>query len=252
MILRDVSVPSPWQHPRANQRVQLGSHSIAYVLQRSARRSVGLWVDAEGLRIRAPQRMSLAEINAALQSKSAWILRKLHDFQVSNTASGAPVLLWQDGMALAWLGADLTVRCCTQSLSQCWRDGNTLWVGLLHHDDQAAQMRHAVQAWAKRQALDHLTKRLDYFAKRLCVSWTHLSLSSARTRWGSAKSDGSIRLHWRLMQFAPAVLDYVVIHELAHLRHMNHGPDFWRLVGALEPNWPALRQVLRRQRLPVW
>jgi predicted metal-dependent hydrolase len=196
--------------------------------------------------------MSLTAIDAALKSKSAWILRKLHHFHVSTAEAGVPALLWQDGMALSWLGSHLILRSHTQVQPQCWREGNILWVGTSHHDEQAAQMRHAVEVWAKRQALDHFTQRLKHFAKRLCVSWTRLSLSSARTRWGSAKSDGSIRLHWRLMQFPPAVLDYVVIHELAHLRHMNHGPDFWRLVEELEPNWPTLRQVLRCHRLPVW
>ena len=79
-----------------------------------------------------------------------------------------------------------------------------------------------------------------------------LSLSNAGTRWGSASADGSIRLNWRLVHFRPAVIDYVVAHELSHLRVMDHSPRFWDTVESVLPDYGALRVELKRQPVPHW
>jgi len=75
-------------------------------------------------------------------------------------------------------------------------------------------------------------------------------LSSAGTRWGSAGADGTIRLNWRLVHFAPAVIDYVVAHELAHLREMNHSAAFWDVVRSVVPGYEQARASLRDCVLP--
>jgi len=86
------------------------------------------------------------------------------------------------------------------------------------------------------------------------VRWHRLGLSSAGTRWGSAGVDGAIRLNWRLIHLRPSLIDYVVVHELAHLREMNHGPRFWQHVQGVLPDYLELRAQLRQQgrQLPVW
>jgi predicted metal-dependent hydrolase len=84
------------------------------------------------------------------------------------------------------------------------------------------------------------------------VQVRRLSLSSAATRWGSASADGSIRLNWRLVHFALPVIDYVVTHELAHLREMNHSPAFWDVVRQALPGFEAARGRLRSDTLPVF
>jgi predicted metal-dependent hydrolase len=73
-----------------------------------------------------------------------------------------------------------------------------------------------------------------------------LSLSSATTRWGSANANGSVRLHWRLIHHPLATIDYVVAHELAHLREMNHSERFWSVVRSVVPEYEAARRELRR------
>src|SRR5690606_37267998 len=93
-----------------------------------------------------------------------------------------------------------------------------------------AQIRDAVQSWLQRQARRVFEARCEHFATQLGVRHTRLALSSAQTRWGSASADGSIRLSWRLVHFAMSTIDYVVAHELAHLREMNHSPRCWDVV----------------------
>ena len=127
----------------------------------------------------------------------------------------------------------------------------TLHVALPHHATPE-QIRDAVQAWLMRQARRIFTQRLDHFAPTLNVQWRKLSLSSAGTRWGSASADGSIRLNWRLVHFKQAVIDYVVVHELSHLRVMDHSPRFWDTVRSVVPDYALLRGQLKDESVPRW
>jgi hypothetical protein len=127
----------------------------------------------------------------------------------------------------------------------------TLHLGLSHTASES-QIRDAVQAWLMRQAKRLFTERLDHFAPLLGVQWKKLSLSSASTRWGTASADGAIRLNWRLIHFRLPVIDYVVAHELSHLRVMDHSPRFWDTVRTVVPDYAQLRGQLKDEALPTW
>ena len=129
--------------------------------------------------------------------------------------------------------------------------GMTLHVGL-PHTASADQIRDAVQAWLMRQAKRLFEERLNHYAPQLGVQWRKLGLSSAGTRWGTAHSDGSIRLNWRLIHFRLPVIDYVVAHELSHLRVMDHSPRFWDTVRTVVPDYAQLRGQLKDEALPRW
>jgi len=115
-----------------------------------------------------------------------------------------------------------------------------------------AQIRDAVQSWLQRQARRIFEERCAVFTQRLGVRMTRLSLSSASTRWGSASASGAIRLNWRLVHFALPVIDYVVTHELAHLKEMNHSPAFWDVVRSALPEFEQARGALRTELLPAF
>ena len=113
------------------------------------------------------------------------------------------------------------------------------------------QIRDAVQSWLQRQARRIFEERCGHFAPQLGVRVKKLSLSSAQTRWGSASADGSIRLNWRLVHFAMPSIDYVVAHELAHLREMNHSPRFWDVVRSVLPDYEVARGSLKDEPVPL-
>ena len=245
----------PWQHPETNRRAVLAGQTVGYVLRRGSRRTIGLTVHPQGLTVSAPRWTTLAAVDDALQAKASWVVQKLRLAGDRHQAQQAARLDWADGMVLPWLGGGLTVRLgaaiAQKGQPLVSRSDDTLWVGL-PGTATPAQLRDAVQAWMMQAAHHHFTQRLTHFAPLLGVRWLHLRLSAAATRWGSAKADGSIRLHWRLMQFAPEVVDYVVAHELSHLRHMNHGPQFWHTVASVVPDYAALRARLKGEPLPPW
>ncbi|SFR47072.1 hypothetical protein SAMN04488005_2323 [Yoonia tamlensis] len=106
--------------------------------------------------------------------------------------------------------------------------------------------RAALQAALRVLARNALATASDTYAARLGVSYTRLTIRDTRSRWGSCSSAGALMYAWRLIMAPPAVLDYVAAHEVAHLREMNHGPDFWALVAALCPDYAAHRDWLRQ------
>ncbi|MGQ9724429.1 MAG: M48 metallopeptidase family protein, partial [Tepidimonas sp.] len=99
------------------------------------------------------------------------------------------------------------------------------------------------------QARLRFAARIAHYAPLLAVRVAALRVSSARTRWGSASTRGTISLNWRLVCLPGELLDYVVVHELAHLREMHHGPAFWALVGSVLPDYADRRAALRRYAL---
>ena len=259
-------------HPQASREVRLGHALVAYEFKRGQRRSIGFSVGPHGLAVRAPKWVPLHEVDAALQEKSAWILRKLQEVRERHARLAEHRIEWRDGTTLPFLGqrvvlrldpthgfaaagAELIAADVPNPEAAVSTSGSlqpmTLRLSLPQHASPD-QIRDAVQAWLMRQAKRVFQERLDHFAPLLGVQWKKLALSNAGTRWGSASADGSIRLNWRLVHFRMAVLDYVVAHELSHLREMNHGPRFWDTVQSVVPDYAALRRQLREETAPRW
>ena len=250
--------PEGFQHPRAQREIVLGSHRVAYELRRARRRSIGFVVGAEGLTVSAPRWVSVADVEVALREKQAWILRKLHEQQDRAQRLAASKVDWRDGTGIPFLGETVILvldarvtgaQLNTDALALPGVPRLTLHLGL-PHTAQPEQIRDTVQSWLQRQARRIFEERCALFAPRLGVRMRRLSLSSASTRWGSASADGSIRLNWRLVHFGLPVIDYVVTHELAHLREMNHSPAFWEVVRSVLPDFERSRGALRSEVLP--
>ena len=242
------SDPLCWRHPQANRQTRLGDAVVAYEFKRARRRTIGLQVGPKGLSVRAPAWVPVDEIEAFLSSKTQWVLDKLREMQ---DRAKRPAVQWQHGMVWAYLGREYTVQMDPTHRFEgvgAGLVGNTLSVAL-PHDCGPERLRDAVHAWMMTQARHCFTERLNHYAPLLGVRWTRLSLSSAATRWGTAKADGSIRLNWHLMALPLELVDYVVVHELSHLREMNHSPAFWAVVASVMPDYAERRRALQRHGL---
>ena len=253
-----------FSHQRANRFIRLGVGSADYRLTRSRRKTIGMSVGPEGLDVRAPRWVSLGAIEEALHEKAAWILRKLQESQERQKHMQSTVIEWRDGICLPYLGE--TVRLHLDAAHFFSETGACLEAAAPDTEGQVirllkvavsqnaspSQIRDAVQAWLMGQAKQLFIHRLNHFAPVLGVQWRKLSLSNASTRWGSAGSDGGIRLNWRLVHFKPEIIDYVVVHELSHLRVMDHSPLFWETVRTVVPDYASRRAQLREETLPQW
>jgi len=248
----DQAQPTPFRHPQASREVRLGHALVAYEFKRSARRSIGFSVGVDGLAVRAPKWVTLAEVESALHTKGDWILRKLQESRERHDRLASQVIDWRDGASLHYLGQVLTLRLDPEhrfgSVGAQLQE-NILYLSL-PHAARPEQLRDAVQAWLMAQAKALFVERLNHFAPLLGVQWKKLRLSNAGTRWGSASVDGSIRLNWRLIHMRESVIDYVVAHELSHLRVMDHSARFWDTVRTVVPEYAALRRELKNEPVP--
>lgn len=221
--------------------------TVSYLFERARRRSIGFLVGNEGLVVRAPSWVTLREVDAAVQEKGAWIVAKLQQFKQRQTEQFQQAIEWTHGAQVPFLGG--TVQLCVLErgtpLHEASPDVQRLPVSV-PPGASTTQVREVAEAWLKKQARALFEQRLQHFAPMLGVRWSKLSLSSASTRWGSARSDGHIRLNWRLIHLPVSQIDYVVVHELAHLREMNHSPRFWETVGEVMPDYAQRRKALKQ------
>ncbi len=239
--------PSPVAAPGPQRELHLGEHRVAYELRRARRRSIGFVVGSEGLRVSAPRWLPQADIERALLQKSDWILRKLVEQGERAQRVEAARIEWRDGGMLKFLGRPVWLRLDPAATGVRLDDSGALLLLGLPLSASQEQVRDTVQAWLKRRARAVFEPRCQHFAQALGVQMTQLRLSSAQTRWGSASVDGTIRLNWRLIHFAPDIIDYVVAHELAHLREMNHSARFWAVVASVLPDYQVARGRLREE-----
>jgi predicted metal-dependent hydrolase len=246
--------PAQFQHPRANRQVTLPEAVVDYEFRRAKRRTIGFVVGPDGLVVSAPRWVTLAEVDAAVREKGGWIIKKLGQARERQERMATARIEWKDGAELPFLGG--TIRLALDPSQRLGAAVLQAEAGLLQlalpHSAEPEQIRDAVQAWLMRQAKSLFTERLQHYAPQVGVQWTRLRLSSAGTRWGSASADGSIRLNWRLIHFRLAVIDYVVVHELSHLRVMDHSPRFWDQVATVVPDYAELRGQLKDELIPQW
>jgi predicted metal-dependent hydrolase len=238
------------------RRLQLAAGMLDYVLLRSKRRTIGFLISDSGLRVTAPRWVTLRDIEAAILGKESWIVSKLRQRQERASQRQASRMEWRDGAALPYLGGALTLRLHAAPAAAIHHHAasNELAVHLPGDAPEEA-LKEIVKHWLQQQARRLFAERLPLYAERLGVQYRAFTLTSARTQWGSCTAAGMIRLNWRLMHFAHEQIDYVVAHELAHLREMNHSPRFWAIVASVFPEYAAARKVLRErgpEMLPVF
>jgi len=245
--------PPPRARAGPDRRILLSGDPCEYRLRRARRRTIGFQIDDNGLTVSAPRWVSVRDIEAAIIEKERWIRSRLEQWRQWRAKRRLPQVHFADGGKLPFLGSEITLRLRADlrfSALTKSAQGDELCLAL---PQQAAegQVRDAVQTWLKEQAQRVLEERLRELSARNGVRFSSWALSSARLQWGSCCADGRIRLNWRLIHFALPVIDYVVAHELAHLKELNHGPEFWRQVGRLLPGFEAARDHIRNEDLSI-
>jgi predicted metal-dependent hydrolase len=241
-----------------HRELLLGVRKLTYRLKRSSRRTIGFTIDGTGLAITAPRWVTIADIESAIVEKETWIFKKLGEWQTRAQERALPRIEWKDGAQLPYLGRTISIMLTAvpgslDSTPFFDADKSVLWLAL-PDNAQPQHIRERVQRWLHARALHVFGERLPVYATKLGVTFRAYALSSAATRWGSCSSDGKIRLNWRLIHFPVPIIDYVVAHELAHLREMNHSPRFWQTVESIFPDFREARHTLKHhppELLPV-
>ena len=209
----------------------------AYTLVRSRRRTLAISVGADGSLIaHAPLKMPLRTIEGFIAQKRSWIEKK--QAEAAQKSAERRHVTGADGERVPYLGMALTIRHAdvTAPVAQ----GGVLMLPITAQGPDSA--RRFIEGEARRI----LPPRVDALAARLGIAPTSLAFSRAKTRWGSMRTDGAMRLNALLPLCPPDVIDYIIVHELCHMRHPDHSPDFWRAVEAAMPGMARQRAWLKR------
>jgi len=227
--------PAPALEEPERRTILLG-RPIRYRFERRHRRTFAIAVNHDGLRVLAPARAPLRDVEAFLKEKAVWITRKLDEWAARNRPAR---LLGQTGETLPLFGRMLRLEVVPGARVVLQREDRLV---VCANDDVA----NLVKEWICARALETFAARAAHFAARIELPPPLVALTDARTRWGSCSARGRIRLSWRLANLAPELSDYVVAHEVAHLKEMNHSRRFWALVETLYPDHQAARRAIRR------
>nr|WP_228518924.1 SprT family zinc-dependent metalloprotease [Methylophilus sp. 13] len=215
--------------------------TIAYQLDLRARRTIGLKITAEGLVVHAPKRISASQLQQVLQEKSSWIQQKLALREANQVAP----MQWLDGEPLLFMGQDIVLTLIAHPTSKAVTlEGDKLLVRSPYINNPDWVARKVLQ-WYAQQALPDFKRRVALIAAQMGEQVSGVGLSNAKSRWGSCNSRKQIRLNWRLIQAPPHIIQYVVCHEMAHLKEMNHSARFYAVQASLFPQYEHAEKALK-------
>ena len=191
------------------ETIILSGRELFYRFVRSSRKTLSVEIGPKGLTVKAPFSASRRDVEAFLRKRPHWILAHYDAMQEK-----------------------------MEKLSQ--QNGNS---HLSESQKEALEKRY------RSLARECITRRASYYAAQLGVTYSSIRIAEQKTRWGSCSSRGTLSFHWRLILAPPAVMDYVVVHEVCHLIHMDHSPDFWAEVESLMPDYKVYKTWLRKNGL---
>ena len=236
---------------------RIGSQEIDYTLKRSARvKNASLSVTPQSFELLVPDNATDDQINAVLHRRRAWILETVQHMQDREKAQ-IRVYRFVSGAKIPYRGRmmRLTITPFDGSLVEVsFRNGfHIRKPETLDPGSADAVIESALRLWLKRRVRDDAKSFVRHHGERHALKPRGIQIKDQKHMWGSCGQDRQINLNWHLI-FAPKpVLEYAVVHEMCHLKHRNHEPEFWNLVGRILPDWEARKDWLdRNEHLLGW
>ncbi len=210
------------------------------IVRSHRRKSLSLQVSHEGASIRIPHSLALKEAEAFVLKKSHWIKQKL--------AQATPPTQRQFiiGESHAYLGHKYPLDYIQNTGRASLKfENEQLQIHAKTRPEPEAIQRLLIN-WYRQQADDYLTLRTQHFADIMELQPSKISTRSYKARWGSCNARGEVQFNWQLIQAPSNIIDYVIIHELSHLKHLNHSAHFWQLVSQYYPNYQSARHWFKQ------
>lgn len=199
------------------------------------------------MRVLAPKGIAKRDLQALLQARRQWVSAKLS--QQQQRIASRPRYRYQAGERLPYLGGQLTLAIANGTRAACVRDADLLRVRLSSRSRKSAteQVYQSVAQWYRHDALRLLEAKTQQLCRATELQCKGVNIRATRSKWGHCTSDGYIQYNWQIVLAPMAVVDYLVAHEVSHLRHHNHSRAFWQQVHAICPDYQRQRIWLREQ-----
>lgn len=240
----------------SHSNIRFGNTTIDYQVCRSKRRkkTIQIVLSDSGVRVLVPMTTPDSELQAIVRKRARWILK-----HISQSTLDAEPMRFVSGETLPYLGRNVRLNIETASVLvptvrlDHWRFRVAVPESL-NGEDRYRSIREAAIQWYQERAAERLSETVERWWPRLgCGEKSRVLIRDQRRLWGSCAPDGTLRFNWRAVMLKPALIEYLVVHELAHLTHRNHSKDFWGLVTEVMPDAQQLRKTLREEgrRLPL-
>lgn len=211
--------------------VSLAGQSVEYAIRHSTDAvEPRIDVDISGIQVTLPTNAE-ADPEALLRENARWVLEKKAKYD--RHRQQAPERAFEPGATFPYLGEDHTVV-VEPGVRHDAVDGE---IRLRQSAVTQSSLQQVLENFYRTHAREYLTDRVDHYADAMGVEYRQIELRNQRTLWGSCSTTGTLSLKWRLVMAPPEIIDYVVIHELAHLIEATHTQEFWRIVGEFDPEY---------------
>ncbi len=232
------------------EKIKIDNKTLEYDIVRSSRKSIGLEISpGKGLLIRAPKRVSRKRIEGVIKEKNPWIVKKLEE--VKEVKPEPEPLKFVTGEKIPYLGNYYNLlinEVQGYKKPEIVLNNDYLSINInniMEKEERRKIIRDVLVSWYKNQARSVINKRIDIFKDRICVEPALVRIKKQKKRWGSCSSRGNLNFNWKLIMAPMSVLDYLVVHELAHLVYPNHSRDYWQLVESTLPDYQESKLWLK-------
>ncbi len=221
-----------------------------YQIIRSRRKTLCLQIKSSEVRVLAPNRLAKVEIIAFIQQKQAWIETKLRE-QAHRTEQLEGAKQDQKILCNGILKQLNVIESARLFISESDRELTLQLPTRVNSDQRERYINKQLQGWFEQQAKVYMPTRVSTLSQQLKLVPVDLKIKKYKARWGSCSSTGVISLNYLLMMTPDFVIDYVIVHELCHLKHMNHSRNFWDLVASFYPEYAQAKHWLKDNNLQL-
>lgn len=227
-------------------RVDIGANIIEYKINYSRRKTMSITVKPDGtIRVAAPKGTAAKTVQDWVASKSKWIAAKLAEVELANRRVAERS--YQSGEEISYLGMPMRLELINDPhQTRTMIKGREGTVQITGPDCSPAAVKAALETWYRWAAGRYIRARVGYFATQVGRKPGRITIREQKTRWGSCSAQGNLNFNWRIMMAPPEIIDYLVVHELCHLVHLDHSPEFWNLVASIIPDYKARKDWLRK------
>ncbi len=230
--------------------LNIGNLTIPYILSESRKtKHIKLVMDIEGLRVVKPYRDKIEYVEKVLKDKSHWIYKHYSDFQTMKV--DAYKREWDSGERILYRGKKYDIRIINhrERNVRVNFNGKRFEVFVdesIDSENRKALIENSFKRWFMNTARECIKERLNHYCKLVGIEYNGMKIKEQRTRWGSCSKKGNVNFNWKLIMYPQWVIDYVVLHEVCHLRYMNHSKEYWAMVERYMPDYRKAQEWLKK------
>jgi predicted metal-dependent hydrolase len=220
--------------------ITLGNREIQLQISKKSRKTISIKISDKGeIIVSSPLHITNAKIHELLKTKEKWIVSKLDELEIVRRESHKVT----DGIKYLGKVYPLSIANNEKGKLELIFDNEKFYIRTSEIKEEL--LRQAIISWYISRCREVFQHRIKYYSETLKVYPKRIAIKDQKTRWGSCSSRGNINLNYRIIMAPLKVIDYLIVHELCHLVHMNHSKEFWNLVGETLPNYEEYRRWLK-------